>query len=171
MWHLRHSADSRPIRHARIAAHRGAAMHGRHSIKGEGMRKLISFVLAVLCCSALHCHASETTTEIPVRWQTLSDDSGRALAEIRSLPDDHWQALQHGTLSLGFTREAAWLRSTVTPRDKGGHILELSNPLLDQATQQNSALVEQSAAAADSLQQQAVRLVQVVGVFRLQGAT
>lgn len=38
---------------------------------------------------------------------------------------------------------------------------------LDQVTQQNAALVEQSAAAADSLQQQAGRLVEAVGVFRL----
>ncbi len=40
---------------------------------------------------------------------------------------------------------------------------------LDQATQQNAALVEESAAAAGSLQQQAVRLTEAVGVFRLSG--
>jgi hypothetical protein len=38
---------------------------------------------------------------------------------------------------------------------------------LDQVTQQNAALVEQSAAAAESLKQQAQRLVEAVGVFRL----
>jgi methyl-accepting chemotaxis protein len=38
---------------------------------------------------------------------------------------------------------------------------------LDQVTQQNAALVEQSAAASESLQQQAGRLVDAVGVFRL----
>jgi methyl-accepting chemotaxis protein len=38
---------------------------------------------------------------------------------------------------------------------------------LDQVTQQNAALVEQSAAASESLQQQAGRLVEAVGVFRL----
>jgi methyl-accepting chemotaxis protein len=38
---------------------------------------------------------------------------------------------------------------------------------LDQMTQQNAALVEQSAAAAESLKEQAVRLAQVVGTFRL----
>ncbi|HQC94552.1 MAG TPA: methyl-accepting chemotaxis protein [Aquabacterium sp.] len=37
---------------------------------------------------------------------------------------------------------------------------------LDQVTQQNAALVEQSAAAAESLRQQAGRLVEVVGGFR-----
>ncbi len=38
---------------------------------------------------------------------------------------------------------------------------------LDQMTQQNSALVEQSAAAADSLKEQAITLARVVGTFRL----
>jgi methyl-accepting chemotaxis protein len=38
---------------------------------------------------------------------------------------------------------------------------------MDQATQQNAALVEQSAAAAESLNQQAQQLVQAVAVFRL----
>jgi methyl-accepting chemotaxis protein len=38
---------------------------------------------------------------------------------------------------------------------------------LDQVTQQNAALVEESAAAAESLSQQATRLVEAVGVFRL----
>ena len=37
---------------------------------------------------------------------------------------------------------------------------------LDQMTQQNAALVEQSTAAAESLRDQAQRLIQVVGVFR-----
>ncbi len=41
---------------------------------------------------------------------------------------------------------------------------------LDQVTQQNAALVEQSAAAAESLKQQAAHLAQVVSVFRLGGA-
>jgi methyl-accepting chemotaxis protein len=39
---------------------------------------------------------------------------------------------------------------------------------LDQMTQQNSALVEQSAAAAESLKEQAVRLSEVVATFRLE---
>jgi methyl-accepting chemotaxis protein len=38
---------------------------------------------------------------------------------------------------------------------------------LDQMTQQNAALVEESAAAAESLKEQAQRLAQVVGTFRL----
>jgi methyl-accepting chemotaxis protein len=40
---------------------------------------------------------------------------------------------------------------------------------LDQVTQQNAALVEESTAAAESLSQQARRLTEVVGAFRLNG--
>jgi methyl-accepting chemotaxis protein len=38
---------------------------------------------------------------------------------------------------------------------------------MDQATQQNAALVEQSAAAAESLRNQAQQLVKSVAVFKL----
>jgi len=41
---------------------------------------------------------------------------------------------------------------------------------LDQMTQQNAALVEQSAAAAESLREQASLLAQVVSAFRLTSA-
>jgi methyl-accepting chemotaxis protein len=40
---------------------------------------------------------------------------------------------------------------------------------MDQATQQNAALVEQAAAAAHSLQEQAGELLQAVSIFRLTG--
>ena len=39
---------------------------------------------------------------------------------------------------------------------------------MDQATQQNAALVEESAAAADSLRLQAQELLQAVALFRLE---
>jgi len=41
---------------------------------------------------------------------------------------------------------------------------------LDQMTQQNAALVEESAAAAESLKDQAGKLSQVVGTFKLDAA-
>ncbi|MGN6388294.1 MAG: methyl-accepting chemotaxis protein, partial [Burkholderiaceae bacterium] len=40
---------------------------------------------------------------------------------------------------------------------------------MDQVTQQNAALVEEASAAAESMQEQAGKLAQVVAVFRLQG--
>jgi len=42
---------------------------------------------------------------------------------------------------------------------------------MDQVTQQNAALVEEAAAAAGSLQEQASSLVKAVGVFKLDAAT
>jgi methyl-accepting chemotaxis protein len=42
---------------------------------------------------------------------------------------------------------------------------------MDEATQQNAALVEESAAAAASMQEQAAKLAQVVGVFKLDAQT
>ncbi|MDP2016175.1 MAG: hypothetical protein Q8K41_06025, partial [Hydrogenophaga sp.] len=40
---------------------------------------------------------------------------------------------------------------------------------LDQMTQQNAALVEESAAAAESLKDQAARLTEVIKIFRTEG--
>jgi methyl-accepting chemotaxis protein len=42
--------------------------------------------------------------------------------------------------------------------------------LMDESTQQNAALVEQAAAAARSMQDQAADLASLVSVFRLQGS-
>ena len=48
--------------------------------------------------------------------------------------------------------------------------IEQVNPAvaqMDQVTQQNAALVEEAAAAAESMQEQASRLTDVVGLFKL----
>ena len=50
-----------------------------------------------------------------------------------------------------------------------GQVGEAINQL-DQVTQQNAALVEESAAAAESLRVQADKLAEMVGVFRLSPA-
>ena len=58
--------------------------------------------------------------------------------------------------------------SSATVQQSGG-IGQIGDAVgaLDQTTQQNAALVEQSAAAAESLSQQAARLTQIVSVFQL----
>ena len=48
------------------------------------------------------------------------------------------------------------------------HIIEGLVKALDQMTQQNAALVEQSAAAAGSLKEQAELLARTVGAFRIE---
>ncbi len=61
--------------------------------------------------------------------------------------------------------------ATVEQTSGIGQVSDAVNQL-DQVTQQNAALVEESAAAADSLKQQAERLVEAVSIFKLsQGAT
>jgi len=60
---------------------------------------------------------------------------------------------------------------TAAASEQSGGIASVNNSIanLDQMTQQNAALVEQSAAAAQSLREQADQLAQAVSVFRLAG--
>ncbi|RRS01137.1 methyl-accepting chemotaxis protein [Aquabacterium soli] len=61
--------------------------------------------------------------------------------------------------------------STANREQSGGvHLVGDAITRMDQVTQQNAALVEESAAAAESLKAQASRLVQAVSVFQLQPA-
>ena len=57
---------------------------------------------------------------------------------------------------------AAATEQTLSITQVGGAVMQL-----DQVTQQNAALVEQSAAAAESLKHQAARLVESVSTFKL----
>jgi methyl-accepting chemotaxis protein len=59
---------------------------------------------------------------------------------------------------------------TIASAQQAGGIAEVNSAVvqLDQMTQQNAAMVEQSAAAAQGLQEQSQRLTQVVGAFRIQ---
>jgi methyl-accepting chemotaxis protein len=86
----------------------------------------------------------------------LVADAGRTMAEIVS-------SVQRVSDIIGEITAASAEQS-----DGIGQI-NTSVSQLDQMTQQNSALVEQSAAAADSLKEQAVKLAQVVGTFKLGG--
>ena len=58
-------------------------------------------------------------------------------------------------------------RTARRPQSAGVHQVSDAVAQMDQATQQNAALVEESAAAADSLKLQAEQLVQSVALFRL----
>jgi methyl-accepting chemotaxis protein len=60
------------------------------------------------------------------------------------------------------------ITSAASEQSDGIGLVNTTVTQLDQMTQQNAALVEQSAAAAESLKEQAARLAQVVSVFRLE---
>ena len=55
--------------------------------------------------------------------------------------------------------------------EQNGDVAQVGQAIgqMDQTTQQNAALVEQSAAAAERPSQQAKQLVQAVAVFKLRG--
>jgi methyl-accepting chemotaxis protein len=61
------------------------------------------------------------------------------------------------------------ISSAASEQSEGIASVNTSVVQLDQMTQQNAALVEQSAAAAESLKEQAERLIEAVSVFRVSG--
>jgi methyl-accepting chemotaxis protein len=63
----------------------------------------------------------------------------------------------------------AEITAAATEQSAGIGQVNVAVTQLDQMTQQNAALVEESAAAAESLKEQALRLSDVVGTFRLSG--
>ncbi len=63
------------------------------------------------------------------------------------------------------------ITSAATEQSQGIGEINTAVVQLDQMTQQNAALVEQSAAAAESLREQAQRLAEVVGTFKISGAS
>ena len=80
--------------------------------------------------------------------------SGRTMDEIDAAI--RREAGSVGEISAASTRQSAGV-------DQVGRAIGE----MDETTQQNAALVEQSAAAAESLKGQAARLVQAVAAFRL----
>ncbi len=84
----------------------------------------------------------------------LADDAGRTMSEIVG-------SVQQVSAMMGEIHAAA--------RDQSAGIAQINQAVgqLDQMTQQNAALVEQSAAAAGTVTEQAQRLAQVVAVFAL----
>jgi methyl-accepting chemotaxis protein len=59
------------------------------------------------------------------------------------------------------------INAATTEQSAGIGQINMAVSNLDQATQQNAALVEESAAAATSLKDQAARLTEAIAVFRI----
>ena len=112
--------------------------------------------------------------------RTLAQRSAAAAKDIRRLTVDSEERVAAGA---GLIRQAeASLNGlgesvqqvdrllsdvSLVTREQSGRIQSVTHAIgeLDQNTQQNAAIVEQAAAAADQLQQQSARLVQTVGRF------
>ncbi len=114
--------------------------------------------------------------------RTLAQRSANAAKEIKALIGDSVDKVQAGTRLVGEAGSTmrdvvdsvqrvagiiAEITATATHQSEG--IAQVNDAMgqMDGAVQQNSALVEEAAAAADALQQQALALAEAVGVFRL----
>ncbi|WP_280151796.1 methyl-accepting chemotaxis protein [Piscinibacter sp. XHJ-5] len=119
--------------------------------------------------------------------RNLAQRSAQAAKEIKTLINDSTGKVESGSRLVGDAGRTmddivtqvkrvndmlAEISAATSEQTTG--IGQISNAVtqLDQVTQQNAALVEESAAAAESLKQQANRLVNAVAVFKLgEGAT
>ena len=110
--------------------------------------------------------------------RNLAQRSAAAAKEIKGLIDTSVERVARGTSLVD--KAGVTMTEVVTAIRLVGEISAASNEQsagvaqvgdaitqMDQTTQQNAALVEQSAAAADSLRTQAQQLVQAVSVFQL----
>ncbi|NML43429.1 HAMP domain-containing protein [Ramlibacter sp. G-1-2-2] len=117
--------------------------------------------------------------------RSLAQRSSSAANEIKALIQDSVQKVEAGSRQVGVAgrtmgdivgqvqRVSTLIGEiSVASREQSQGIGQVGEAVtrLDQVTQQNAALVEQSAAAAASLNQQADRLVGIVGAFTLAAA-
>jgi methyl-accepting chemotaxis protein len=118
--------------------------------------------------------------------RTLAQRSAAAAKEIKGLIGDSVEKVDAGAKLVdqaGATMEQVvesirrvtdiMAEITHATQEQTGGIEQVNIAIgqMDEATQQNAALVEESAAAATSMQEQAAKLAQVVGVFKLDAQT
>jgi methyl-accepting chemotaxis protein len=118
--------------------------------------------------------------------RALAERSAAAAQEIKALIQSSVARVELGSklvLDAGMTMNEILLsvqrvtaiigeiRAASTEQSEGLSVINISVGRLDQMTQQNAALVEESAAAAESLKNHATRLMQMVATFRLHQST
>ena len=114
--------------------------------------------------------------------RSLAQHSAEAAKEIKSLIGASVEKIETGSRLVGSAGSSmhdivtqvarvadliATISASANEQTNGINQINQAITQLDNVTQQNAALVEQAAAAAASLNQQAVRLVEVVSVFKL----
>ncbi|MGJ7612069.1 MULTISPECIES: methyl-accepting chemotaxis protein [unclassified Variovorax] len=116
--------------------------------------------------------------------RSLAQRSAAAAKEIKTLIGDSVEKVEEGSKQVAeagrtmdeivsSVRRVTDIMGEITAasQEQTSGIEQINQAIsqMDQATQQNAALVEQASAAAQSMQEQAGNLSQVVGVFRLDG--
>ena len=114
--------------------------------------------------------------------RNLAQRSAEAAKEIKRLISDSVERVEEGTVQVdqagqrmaeivGSIRQVTDIMGEISAAstEQSDGVAQVGNAVtqMDQATQQNAALVEESAAAASSLKSQAQLLVEAVAVFRL----
>ncbi|PZP32100.1 MAG: methyl-accepting chemotaxis protein [Roseateles depolymerans] len=117
--------------------------------------------------------------------RSLASRSAEAAKEIKSLIGDSVAKVENGSTQVLQARETIEqmvtemrrvtdlvAEITVSSREQSDGVVQINVAVsqLDQATQQNAALVEQTAAAAESMRQQSTRLSEAVAAFRVDGS-
>ena len=113
--------------------------------------------------------------------RSLAQRSAQAAREIKALIGDSVDKVEAGSSLVGeagttmddvvaqvrrMTDLMGEINASSSEQTTGIQQVNMAVASIDQGTQQNAALVEQSAAAADSLQQQAAGLLEVIGQFK-----
>jgi len=116
--------------------------------------------------------------------RSLAQRSAEAAKEIKTLINRSVEQVSHGTdlvdqagktmgEIVGSIQRVSHIVAEITTatQEQSLGIQQVGQAIsqLDQTTQQNAAMVEESAAAAETLKEQAMQLVQTVAVFRLSG--
>ncbi len=100
--------------------------------------------------------------------KVLIDDSVQKVALGSDLVDKAGQTMSEIVTSIGRVTQIMTQISNASEEQSQG-IAQVNDAItqMDQVTQQNAALVEQAAAAAESMQEQSAKLADVVSVFKL----
>jgi len=100
--------------------------------------------------------------------KTIIGESGRAVAAGAALVHDACGSMAEINTSVAKVSAAIGeIRDASSEQADGLGQVNIAVSQLDQATQQNAALVEETAAAADSLKEQAIRLSDAMAAFKL----
>jgi methyl-accepting chemotaxis protein len=118
--------------------------------------------------------------------RNLAQRSASAAKEIKALIDDSVGKVAAGTRLVGqagstmeevvasigrVTAIMGEISTASSEQTTGIEQINMSITQMDHVTQQNAALVEQAAAAADAMQEQAAKLADAVSIFKLGGGT
>jgi len=141
-----------------ILALNAAVEAARAGEQGRGFAVVASEVRSLAQRSA--SAANEIKSLIAESSQAVADGASLVLDADQSMARIN-EAVRRVTAVIGEIRNAS------SEQADGVGQVNIAVAQLDQTTQQNAALVEQTAAAAESMREQAIRLAEAISIFRI----